>query len=249
LTSVATSLRPILGDIHGGRLLDVATGRGGLIPDLIDGLSDFDAIVGVDAAESARPGFEAAFADRRSVTFELRDAYRLGFDDGSFDGAALGSSLHHFADPAAVLVEMRRVVRPGGWLVIVEMYRERQPPAEQTHVQLHTWCAAIDTLGGTVHRETFTRAEIVDLIERAELTEVKLLDVADDRKDPLDPDFVGQVEAIIDRYLGLAAGHPELEARGEEVRKLLRANGMRNAKSVAAVGRVRSPKATLRRAP
>ena len=233
-----SSLSPILGDISGGRVLDVATGRGGLIPDLIAGLRDIGEIVGIDTNEETASDFLEAFADTPNVGFERMDAYSLAFDDGSFDTAAVGSSLHHFADPRAVLREMRRVVRPDGHIVVVEMYRDGQPPPEQSHVTLHGWCAEIDTLGGAIHRATFDRTEVERLVEQLGLQDLRATDVADEREDPHDPEFVSQVEGIIDRYVALSARHPELQARGDEVRAMVRANGLRNAISIAVVGRV-----------
>ena len=49
----AADARRILGHIHGGRVLDVATGRGGFIGFLADGLADYDEIVGIELDESA----------------------------------------------------------------------------------------------------------------------------------------------------------------------------------------------------
>jgi len=46
------------------------------------------------------------------------DGRALPFADGSFDGAFSTQVLEHVPDPAAVLQEMHRVVKPGGALVI-----------------------------------------------------------------------------------------------------------------------------------
>jgi ubiquinone/menaquinone biosynthesis C-methylase UbiE len=47
----------------------------------------------------------------------------LPFRDGSFDGALAVNALHVWSDPAAVLREMRRVVRPGGVLLLSDLRR------------------------------------------------------------------------------------------------------------------------------
>jgi ubiquinone/menaquinone biosynthesis C-methylase UbiE len=50
----------------------------------------------------------------------MADARKLPFDDGSFDAAYLVTVLGEIPDPRAVLREIRRVLKPGGRLVVGE---------------------------------------------------------------------------------------------------------------------------------
>ena len=227
----------VLGDISGGRVLDVATGTGSFVQFLLDGLHDHEEIVGIDANPERSTAFAEAFADRDDVRFIEMDDHRLTFEDGSFDTVCVSNSLHHFADPAPVLAEMLRVLRPGGHVIVNEMYRDGQSETQETHVQLHHWWAAVGTVRGEVHRETYRRAEIVEIVERLGLTDLRLVDLADPVEDPHDPATVAELEAAIDRYLGLADGHAELQQRGEELRTRLREVGARSATQLVAVGR------------
>ena len=230
--------RELLGDRAGGRVLDVATGRGGFVHFLLEGLPSYDEIVAIDTSAELAPAFQEAFADRPNVRFTAMDAATMSFPDDSFDTVAVSSSLHHFADPSAVLSEMRRVCRPGGRIVVLEMYRDGQGEPQQTHVQLHHWWAAVDTLGGTVHNPTYTRAEVITLVEALKLTDFRVVDVADDDTDPMSPETVAELEPVIDRYITAAEGHPELVARGEELRRRLHEVGFLVATSILVVGRV-----------
>jgi ubiquinone/menaquinone biosynthesis C-methylase UbiE len=226
-----------LGAFPGGRVLDVATGEGGFIRFLLEGLRDHDGIVGIDANPARAAAFAEAFGDRPDIRFETMDAHHLAFDDASFDTVCVSNSLHHFADPVPVLDEMRRVLRPGGHVVVNEMYRDGQSAAQLTHVLLHHWWAAVNTLHGEVHRETYGRAEIVRLVEDLGLSDLRLTDLADSDEDPHGPAARAEMEAAIERYLALADGHSELQARGRTLRVRLHEVGVRGATQLLAVGR------------
>jgi len=233
--------KAVLGDLSGGRVLDVATGTGGFVRFLLDGLRDHGEIVGIDANSERREPFTAAFGERDDVRFAEMDAHQLDFPVGSFDTVCVSNSLHHFADPAPVLAEMLRVVRPGGLVVVNEMYRDGQSETQETHVLLHHWWAAVGRLRDEVHRETYRRAEIVAIVEGLGLADLRLVDLADPDEDPHDPATMAELEAAIDRHLALAEGHPELQRRGEELRARLRTIGARSATQLVAVGRRPQP--------
>jgi SAM-dependent methyltransferase len=229
--------KAVLGHVRGGRVLDVATGAGWFVGYLDDGLADHEEIVGIDTD----PGREAAFADatrgRSGTRFEVRDALATGRPDASFDTVAVANSLHHFTDPAAVLREMLRVLRPSGSVILFEMYRDGQEPPQMTHVELHHWWAAIDARSGIIHRPTYTRQELLDLVGALGLRYVEVTDVSNPEDDPLDPDSIAEMRDVIDRYLERSGGDPELIARGHALRTRLEEVGIRGATSVCVVGR------------
>ncbi len=229
--------KAVLGDVPGGRVLDVATGAGGFVQFLLDGLRDHEEIVGIDVNPERGVAFATAFGDRPDVRFEEMDAHRLAFADGSFDTVCLANSLHHVVDPAPVLAEMLRVLRPGGHLVVNEMYRDGQSETQSTHVLLHHWWAAVGRLRGEVHRETYRRDEIVAIVDSLPLADRRFIDLADPDEDPRDPETTARLEAAIDRYVALADGHPELQQHGEDLRVRLRTVGVRSATQLVAIGR------------
>jgi ubiquinone/menaquinone biosynthesis C-methylase UbiE len=53
-----------------------------------------------------------------NVEFQLGDAHDLPFEDATFDIVTCRRAAHHFVDITQALREMRRVLRPGGRLVI-----------------------------------------------------------------------------------------------------------------------------------
>jgi demethylmenaquinone methyltransferase/2-methoxy-6-polyprenyl-1,4-benzoquinol methylase len=64
----------------------------------------------------------------QSLRFEWGDALDLHYPDASFDAATVGFGARNFADLALGLREMRRVVRPGGRVVVLEFTTPTRPP-------------------------------------------------------------------------------------------------------------------------
>jgi ubiquinone/menaquinone biosynthesis C-methylase UbiE len=233
--------RRILGHIEGGRVLDVATGRGAFVEFLADGLASYDEIVGLDVDAEHREAFEAAHADRSRVHFDSHDALDPTLSAGGFDTVAISASLHHFDDPIRILEAMRRLARPGGWIIVAEMYRDGQTEAQLTHVMLHDWCAGVDSLIGKVHHPTYRRAEIVRFVDGLALQDRRTHDLTELDDDPLDPDGRAALEGIIDRYVALAADDPDLVATGRLLRERVGTIGAHGATTLIEVGRLPGP--------
>ena len=53
-----------------------------------------------------------------NAEFVVGDAENLPFDDASFDAVLCSNSFHHYPNPEAFLREARRVLRPGGKLIL-----------------------------------------------------------------------------------------------------------------------------------
>jgi SAM-dependent methyltransferase len=96
----------------GSRVADVGCGGGMAVAELA--ALGVDA-VGVDSAVEA-----VAFARERhpDCRFEVADALRLPFSDGSLDGYRAEKLYHALDDPDAALAEARRVLAPGGRIVL-----------------------------------------------------------------------------------------------------------------------------------
>src|SRR5262245_52864475 len=102
---------------RGARLLEVGCSVGQLTFPLAErgyamqgvDLSDNSIAVARKRAEG-RPGI--------GVAFSVADAERLGFPDASFDGAVSFSTLRYVPDLQRALSEIRRVVKPGGPVVL-----------------------------------------------------------------------------------------------------------------------------------
>lgn len=227
-----------LGEVRGGRVLDAATGSGGFVYALIEGLQEFTEIIGIDTSERAIQAAQEALI-QENVKFLHMDALHLEFEDGSFDTVCIANSLHHMADSRAVLAEMLRVLKPGGQILVSEMYRDGQSETQMTHVELHHWWAAVDTASGIHHDETFTRQELIDLLSESGVKNWSFIDYADLETDPHSEELAQELDKAIDRYIQRAEGlenESALKMRGEALRQRVHEVGFHSATSLLAVG-------------
>jgi ubiquinone/menaquinone biosynthesis C-methylase UbiE len=109
----------------GGSVLDIGCGPGHVPLMLVAMLPEAE-VLGVDLSkEMLRIAEEhrAASAHAERVRFQLGDAKGLEFPDGSFDTVCSNTILHHIPDPVPFLREAGRVLRPGGALLIRDLFR------------------------------------------------------------------------------------------------------------------------------
>ncbi len=105
-------------------VLDLATGSGDVAFALARGLAPGAAILGMDFCQpmldQAEAKKSAAGSRYPHITFRQGDGLALPLADASFDAVTISFGLRNLADRARGLGEMRRVLRPGGRLVVLE---------------------------------------------------------------------------------------------------------------------------------
>jgi demethylmenaquinone methyltransferase/2-methoxy-6-polyprenyl-1,4-benzoquinol methylase len=109
----------------GDRVLDVATGTGDLAIELRRRVGDGGEVVGLDFSDGM---LELARQKAPGIRFEQGSALELPYADGEFAAATVGFGARNFSDLAQGLAEMRRVVRPGGRVVVLEITTPQKPP-------------------------------------------------------------------------------------------------------------------------
>jgi demethylmenaquinone methyltransferase / 2-methoxy-6-polyprenyl-1,4-benzoquinol methylase len=104
---------------RGDRVLDAACGTGDLA--IADVKAGAGKVTGLDFSEQM-----LARARRKAPLEWIRgDMLALPFADGTFDAATVGFGVRNVADLELALRELRRVLRPGGRLAILEITQPR----------------------------------------------------------------------------------------------------------------------------
>jgi len=117
---VVEKLRPLLPPA--ARILDVACGTGDLSIALFENMGV--RVVGVDFC---RPMLELAAQKKQQLDLVEGDALRLPFDDAAFDAVTIAFGLRNLSNVERGLEELRRVLKPDGWVAILEFSKPVVP--------------------------------------------------------------------------------------------------------------------------
>lgn len=144
--SVLRVLRDALRGAPGRRLADIGGGTGNYAAALKR--EGWEPVV-IDRAPAM-----LAWAEAKGLEVVEADAQQLPFDDASFDAAVMISMLHHVEDRPQALAQARRILRPGGRLVlkgftgedaeslwILDYFPSSRPWMEATHPS-RAWLAS-----------------------------------------------------------------------------------------------------------
>jgi SAM-dependent methyltransferase len=131
-----------------------------------DALAPFvERVIAVDESNTMLDAARLRLADRENVELRGGRLEDLPVEDGELDAAILSLVLHFVVDPAAVLAEAARTLKPGGRLLVVDMVpHERE---EYRTSMGHLW------LG-------FDAAQITAWLEVAGFTDVRITPLAPD---------------------------------------------------------------------
>src|SRR5712691_1463829 len=104
---------------EGARVLEVGCGNGAATRLIMQHMGPAQ-LVGIDPSSALIDMAGATFVGEPRVSFAIGDATATGHADACFDLVVAHTVFSHLADPEGALTEARRVLRPGGQLVIFD---------------------------------------------------------------------------------------------------------------------------------
>ena len=152
----------------GARVLEIGFGNGRTAPDVIAQAADVT-YAGIDISPTMvaeASAFNAALVAAGRATFRLGSAERMPFADDAFDRAFSMGVIHFWTDPAGSFVEGRRVLRPGGSMLMACLAPREAPEFARPEYGFHlrdaaTWDALCRAAGfADVHVETVETEQI-----------------------------------------------------------------------------------------
>ncbi len=109
-----------LGLKPGQRVLDIGVGPGLLAFDMAQMVGDQGHVAGIDLSEPMIAMTTRRCTELPWTDFKIGDATKLEYDDDSFDVVTSTQVYEYVSDMPAALEEVRRVLRPGGRVMILD---------------------------------------------------------------------------------------------------------------------------------
>ena len=169
----AVGLGPVI-----GRVLDLGTGTA-RIPILIAQARPGWEIIAIDLAKSMLAIAEknVVHADlQNQIQLQFIDAKNLPYESCSFDGIISNSLIHHLPDPLPFFRELKRVLKPQGFLLLRDLIRPTTPAiadsmVEEIGLEYNSHQAQLfrDSL-----LAAFTLSEIHALVKKVGLSDVRI---------------------------------------------------------------------------
>jgi ubiquinone/menaquinone biosynthesis C-methylase UbiE len=132
-----TDLRAVAALSDSDRVLDLGCGPGIVSESLAH---DAGLVTGLDLTPEMlrRASRRCSDAGHANCTFVLGNSKRLPLSDESYDAVVTRSAIHHFDDPAAVLAEVARILKPSGRLIVSDAISSENTDESALHNALET---------------------------------------------------------------------------------------------------------------
>jgi ubiquinone/menaquinone biosynthesis C-methylase UbiE len=136
------------------KVLDIACGTGEFERIVLAENSN-QQIVGVDISEQMLAIAKQKNRTFPNVSFQIANADSLPFTAHNFDIVISANAFHYFDDPVAALKEMKRVLKPGGRMVILDWCRD---------FLVCKICDGLLKLIDSAHQQCYSQKEFHDLL-------------------------------------------------------------------------------------
>ena len=222
------------------RVLDIGTGSGDFIKLIQPVFPEGTKITGidpnVDALAEARRGNESP-----NVEFVSMEGEKLNFPDHSFDVVCLSNAMHHLASTEHTFAEMKRVVKPEGWLLIAEIVSDGLNEAQENQKMWHHFRSYVDRKSGITHRETWTETEVIEILKSSGIRPELTFPFNRMTEPVTDQEKLENWEKAFAGNLAILEGQPEYEEKAdlfEQFKKRIKIYGFQLARQIVVLGQV-----------
>jgi MPBQ/MSBQ methyltransferase len=145
-----------------GTVLDVACGKGATTRHL----TKYYLPANVTGINISQKQLRRARLNAPGSKFLMMDATDLKFDDNSFDAVICVEAAFHFGTRQRFLSEARRVLRPGGFLVLSDILFRRDVERDAPMLHAENWVADSDAYRELLLRAGFKDVHVTDATDQ-----------------------------------------------------------------------------------
>jgi SAM-dependent methyltransferase len=196
-------------------------------------------ITGVDPFEEALAGARKQNFSP-NVSFIRMEGEHLAFADASFDVVSMSNAMHHLASVEETFAEMKRVVKPEGWLLIAEIVSDGLNEAQENQKMVHHLRSLADRKEGITHQETWTEAEVLEIIRGNGILPELVFEFNRMSGPETDPAKLQEWVKMFEGHLARLVGHPEYTEKAQLLdvfKQRLNQFGFQLARQVVVIGK------------
>lgn len=116
-------------------VLDVCTGTGEVAVLLVKKVGDEGSVTGVDFCEDMLAIAREKIGPKKNLSLVVANAKQMDFPDSTFDLVTVAFGMRNIPDTAAAIKEIKRVLKPGGRFLTLELTR----PVKKWFVPVYRW--------------------------------------------------------------------------------------------------------------
>lgn len=145
-----------------GKILDIGSADG-VFTNIILKKSNAFSIIGIDCLQSSVDWANKHWKRTKKLKFEVGDAHKLSFPSNTFDAVFALEVMEHVFKPEKVFVEMKRVLKKGGYIVILVPSDNKLFLAIWWFVKKFWWARIWED----THVQSFTGSKLPKAIKKA----------------------------------------------------------------------------------
>lgn len=220
------------------KILDIGSGKGDFIQLLDSVYHDYQEIIGIDIVDYILEMDEDAFKNNPKIKWMDKDVLDTIFPKQSFEVISLSNTLHHISDLKSLFDKMERLLKPGGILIVTELFASNDLTSKQlSHKILHSFSAKILKEMNMLHSQISSKENIIEAIKKYASLPIEEHWVLETKP------YEGHVNVeylwgLVDQLLESVKGSSKYQAylvEAKEIKAYLKENGLSLQKQVCVI--------------
>jgi demethylmenaquinone methyltransferase / 2-methoxy-6-polyprenyl-1,4-benzoquinol methylase len=117
------------------KILDVCAGTGEVLKFLVHEIGEEGSITAVDFCEDMLNIAKEKVGHKKNLSYFVANAKEMPFPDNTFDVVTVAFGMRNIPDTAAAITEIKRVLKPGGRFLTLELTR----PVSKWFIPVYRW--------------------------------------------------------------------------------------------------------------